>query len=70
MTESDLPNPALDAALDRLARFRAAHDADATIDAASGLTAADLDVIVAAAKPPSDLEPGGSQSLDDLANFA
>lgn len=57
------------AALARLKRYRAALTAD-VVDDASGLTAADLDTIIAAVQAPGDLEPGGSLTEDDLGNFA
>lgn len=41
-----------DTPLDRLRRFRASWNADDLIDEDSGLTAADLDEIIAAAETP------------------
>ncbi|MEZ0495858.1 hypothetical protein [Sphingomonas sp. IW22] len=63
-------NEALDLARMRLKAFRAQMAADAVIDAESGLTAADIDTILAACQPPSDLEPGGSMDIDDLSGAA
>ncbi|HTG39595.1 hypothetical protein [Sphingomonas sp.] len=63
-------NEALDLARTRLQAFRGRMEADAVIDAESGLTAADLDTILASCQPPSDLEPGGSMDVDDLSGNA
>lgn len=56
-------------ALARLKQFRASLGAD-WVDEESGLTAGDLDAIVAAVHAPGDREPGGSLTEDDLGNFA
>jgi hypothetical protein len=47
-------------ALARLRAFRSTWEPNAEIDEKSGLTAADLDAILAAAEAPDDDEPGGS----------
>ncbi|WP_141395801.1 hypothetical protein [Sphingomonas spermidinifaciens] len=63
-------NQALDEARLRLEAFRGDAPADRVLDAASGLTAGDVDVLLAACRSPTDLEPGGSLSLDDLSGNA
>ncbi|MBB4155294.1 hypothetical protein GGQ80_003214 [Sphingomonas jinjuensis] len=60
----------LSAALDHLRRFRATFNAGDHVDEESGLTADDLDAILAAIEPPADLESGGSLSIDDLGDVA
>ncbi|TKD53187.1 hypothetical protein [Sphingomonas baiyangensis] len=59
-----------DAALARLRAFRERHAGNATIDTETGLTAADLDTILAGRKATTDLDPGGSLDADDLAGAA
>lgn len=63
-------NEALDLARLRLQSFRGDAPIDAVLDEASGLTVGDLDVLLAACRGPSDLEPGGSLGLDDLSGNA
>lgn len=60
----------LNAALDHLRRFRATFNAGDQVDEESGLTADDLDAIIAAVRSPTDLEPGGSLSIDDIGDVA
>ncbi|WP_445190939.1 hypothetical protein ACT009_09985 [Sphingomonas sp. Tas61C01] len=57
-------------ALERLRAFRSTWDADAEIDEQSGLTAADLTTILAAADWTSTPEPGDALTIDDLGSFA
>jgi hypothetical protein len=63
-------NEALNSALDHLRRFRAAFNPGDSVDEESGLTADDLDAILAAIRSPADLQPGGSLSIDDVGNVA
>jgi hypothetical protein len=65
-----MTNPALATALSHLQSFRATFAAEDTVDQISGLTAQDLDTIMAAAKPATDLEPGGTLTADDLGDVA
>lgn len=53
-------------ALTRLRAFRSTWDDDAQIDEVSELTAADLDVILAAAEAPDVEDTGGSLNDGDL----
>jgi len=60
----------LTSAIARLRAFRSSWDAEDQIDEATGLTAQDLDLVLAALEPGADLEPGGSLTADDLGNLA
>lgn len=57
-------------AIAHLRRFRTTFNAGDSVDEESGLTADDLDAILAAIRSPSDLEPGGSLSIDDIGDVA
>ncbi|WP_315762817.1 hypothetical protein [Sphingomonas sp. Y38-1Y] len=63
-------NDALDLARLRLKAFRGDAPTDRVLDAVSGLTAGDVDALLAACRAPTDLEPGGSLDIDDLSGNA
>lgn len=63
-------NDALDQARVRLHTFRSDAPPERVLDSESGLTAGDIDQILAASRAPADLEPGGSLDLDDLSGNA
>lgn len=63
-------NDTLDQARLRLKAFRGDAPPDRVLDADTGLTAADIDAVLAASRTPTDLEPGGSLDLDDLSGAA
>jgi hypothetical protein len=60
----------LSKAIAPLTLFRSSWNAGDEIDKASHLTATDLDLIIDAAKPNADLEPGFRLTADDLGNMA
>jgi hypothetical protein len=63
-------NDALDQARLRLQAFRGDAPPDKVLDGDSGLTAGDIDALLAACRAPADLEPGGSMDIDDLSGAA
>jgi hypothetical protein len=63
-------NDALDHARLRLQAFRGDAPPERVLDSESGLTAGDIDQLLAACRAPTDLEPGGSLDLDELSGNA